>query len=407
MMRSLRLATLTVMLLLLAPGAAHGQSRVRIVGGTATPITATPWQVGLLYAGTANTWDAQFCGGTIRDSTTVITAAHCVDGYPASAFDVLAGTGTLGNGSGQRIAVTDVQVDPAYDPGGGAGSNDAAMLKLASPIIPSSSAAALPLLTPGEATAIDSPADTFTASGWGSTVGYGPSGPTPPPSYPTGLRSVTIPFVSDASCGAAYGSDLVAATMLCAGETGKDSCQGDSGGPLAYNVAGSWKLAGIVSWGAGCAAAGYPGVYAEVAAPSVLNFLAGATPPAADEPVDDIDIEVDPDEDFDEPTIALIRKQCTRRTCSLLLSVDDPAPSAGIRRVTGVLRSKPKSCAAKKHASKKAKCETTRKVKVHAGGGEAYFLTLTKLKRGTHTVTITATDEADNSRTRRFKIKSR
>ena len=46
------------------------QNADRIVGGQAAP-SMIPWQVAMLSG------SIQFCGGTILDSCTILTAAHC------------------------------------------------------------------------------------------------------------------------------------------------------------------------------------------------------------------------------------------------------------------------------------------------------------------------------------------
>jgi len=69
--------------------------------------------------------------------------------------------------------------------------------------------------------------------------------------------------------------------MFCAGEPqgGKDSCQGDSGGPVTYydSTTNSFIEVGLVSWGNGCAEAGYPGVYSRIS--SYINWISTLVPP--------------------------------------------------------------------------------------------------------------------------------
>ena len=83
----------------------------------------------------------------------------------------------------------------------------------------------------------------------------------------TTLRRVDVPIVLRETCVADYAADSppkeVTENMVCAGldAGGKDSCQGDSGGPI---VDDQGTVIGAVSWGTGCALAGFPGVYARV-----------------------------------------------------------------------------------------------------------------------------------------------
>ncbi|XP_002741175.1 transmembrane protease serine 3-like [Saccoglossus kowalevskii] len=96
-------------------------------------------------------------------------------------------------------------------------------------------------------------------SGWGSIYDGGPS-------YNI-LQEAAVPLISTLQCNTEtnlYGH--ITPNMLCAGysEGGVDACQGDSGGPLVCKRNGRWVLAGVTSWGDGCARPLYPGVYTKL-----------------------------------------------------------------------------------------------------------------------------------------------
>jgi Trypsin len=265
------------------------QSAGAVVGGTSVSLTDHPYQVALVKsAKSAST--GQFCGGSIRDAWHIITAAHCVwdtssslPGQPISAsqVDVLAGTEDLRNESaGQRPDVAAISVDPHYD--SGVLLHDAALLTLASPLTLGAKEQPIQLVTDAASSSM-TPGYLLFATGWGDTTGSG--------SYPFDVHGASVPFVSDAICKSDYQNNfppftMDPATQLCAGDDTRDSCFGDSGGPLVQQngalAPADDRLVGIVSWGAyGCADADFPGVYTEIAAPSVRSFVTLANPPPA------------------------------------------------------------------------------------------------------------------------------
>ena len=92
-------------------------------------------------------------------------------------------------------------------------------------------------------------------------------------SAPNDLQYVRVPKITNSQCNTSY-SGAITSSMLCAGYPnvgGKDACQGDSGGPYVCNDNGKAVIAGVVSWGNGCAHADFPGVYARVT--TILNWI--------------------------------------------------------------------------------------------------------------------------------------
>ncbi len=232
-----------------------------IVDGVPGDIAQIPWQVALIDG--QSVFRRQFCGGSIVADNWILTAAHCVENAHQSGVDVLAGTARLSLG-GQRVDVAEIRIHPKWGTTGVPIDYDAALLRLAEPLSVGS-----PIDLADDTTPLPDGMG-LNVSGWGRVFEGGPSSDE--------LLYVSVPIYNQADCVDDVG-DGVTDQMICAGlrAGGKDSCNGDSGGPL-YTIENNPEdaiLAGIVSWGIGCARPDFPGVYTRVSA--VSDWVAQVT----------------------------------------------------------------------------------------------------------------------------------
>jgi secreted trypsin-like serine protease len=232
----------------------------KIVGGDRAKSGAYPWQVTLLVKGIADARQAHFCGGTIYNDRWIVTAAHCLDSLDTSQVEVAAGTNMLDSAIKRHTAARLV-VHANFNPS--TLDTDVALIELVQPIVLDQRQTSIPLLSAAEEANVYKAGSQFMVTGWGATKEGG--------DMVRDLREVKVPFVSTARCRdpLVYGKDAITDRMICAGRDGVDSCQGDSGGPLVTAVSKDKAvLAGIVSWGDGCAKPGKYGVYTRVTAVS-------------------------------------------------------------------------------------------------------------------------------------------
>ncbi|MGA8362937.1 MAG: serine protease [Solirubrobacteraceae bacterium] len=254
-----------------------------IIGGRQTPIDQVPWQVyvegGLFEAG-GKTFTT-FCGGSILDSTHILTAAHCTDaegttnGYPAEIFKVLAGDSDDKSSSAttQERAVASIRRDPLYttSPIG----DDVAIMTLKTPLELSAAKHAEPISLVASG-ATPAPGTSLEVSGYGKEQG-------PEADPPTGeLFSTTLTAIGSDACRNMVGPN--SAVLLCAVGSDSSFCEGDSGSAL---TEGNPPVqVGIVDYGSYECPVDQPNVFTNVAAPEIRAFIEGdESPPVAARPI--------------------------------------------------------------------------------------------------------------------------
>ncbi|XP_034480843.1 trypsin [Drosophila innubila] len=186
-----------------------------------------------------------FCGGSLISSLWVLSAAHCVFGYTASDFYVIAGTSRLNGTDGVLRTVSYLAVTPLFT--SRTMNMDASLLKLSSEMTGTN------IGTIALAQRMPRPGTQVRIAGWGATREGG--------NAVTNLRSVRVTVIRQRLCRIQYRDQAtITKYMFCAGGESGDSCSGDSGGSAVYNN----RLFGITSFGMGCARANYAGVYTRV-----------------------------------------------------------------------------------------------------------------------------------------------
>ena len=244
----------------------------RIIGGSAVPNGNYPFMVALLdKRKPGGAFQQQFCGGTLIDKDSVLTAAHCL--YRRGVYDrgielrVVVGRTVLNRNRGQLRSVPRPHrfIHPRYNGNEGGYVYDAAVINLERPV-----RGIKPIkLAIARQNNLEKPGHILRAAGWGVVR----QRPGPFDVFPVRLHEASVPVVSDSRAKRAYqslGLKYSPSVMVAAGKKGKGVCFGDSGGPL-FDP-GSRTQVGITSAGVGCATR-IPGIYTEVNNAGIRNFI--------------------------------------------------------------------------------------------------------------------------------------
>ncbi|XP_076322007.1 serine protease 42-like [Tachypleus tridentatus] len=231
----------------------------RIVGGETSDFGEWPWTISLRQ------WKKDKflhkCGAALLNEFWAITAAHCVHSVPSSQLLLRLGEYNI-HSENEPLTHVERRVQlvasyPKFDRA--TFEYDLALLRFYEPV--KFQRNILPICIPsGNNTYVGQNA---TITGWGRLYEDGP--------LPDIIQNVDVTVITNRECMDMYRKagyiEHIPDIFICAGlsEGGLDSCEGDSGGPMVIQEEnGQWILAGIISWGIGCALPNQPGVYTRI-----------------------------------------------------------------------------------------------------------------------------------------------
>ena len=282
--RLLCLPAAILLALLISSSALAAKPGARIVNGTEAAQGEYPAQGFLQINTDGDPAFESFCGGTLVGSRQFLTAAHCATDdlglpLPAAAFRIRLGnidrTPDLPETPDEYfVTVNDVNDDYNSE----TFQNDSAMFTL------NRVANYEPMRVVGDnEDSLWAPGTPARIIGWGTLCSSvcGSSDL---------LLEANVPIIPDSRCDADYTTppdDFDPTVMVCAADaegstpgSTHDTCQGDSGGPLLVPDGGFFALAGITSWGIGCADPNFPGVYSRVGDQPLNGWIHSRTPKA-------------------------------------------------------------------------------------------------------------------------------